>query len=1122
MTTSRKHVAWAGVGLTLALTAGSPAVADDTELLVSNPNSGAIKPNILFILDSSGSMTSIETTQEPYDSTTVYAGSCRPNVYYWTDSSNIPSCDWDNDNFIPKASFVCQQGIIQAAASGSYQDTMAQYRSLRRGDSWTRLRSGNTGLVECKADSGKHGDGNPLLLYARNGTDNPTFTGNSNEEVSWGSNPTDRIYTVYDDNFLNWYHFSPSSSMSRTDIVKQVTKNVLGSINNVNVGIMWFNFDQGGTVHRAVKDLDSTRAAANAMVDSLPASGWTPLSETLYESALYWRGMDSYYGDSGTDLEALEVPGYNALGVLTGGEYKEPAEFACAKNFTVLLTDGDPTQDRDAYSKTPLLPNFVSTMGRASCTGGDVNGACLDDISEYLSKEDINPAVPGEQTVTTYTIGFRVDLPLLKSTAELSGGKYYLAEDVKTLTDALTDIVTNIFDRDVSFTAPAVSVNAFNRTQHLNDMYISVFRASTGTHWPGNLKKYTIRSGQIRDSLDNPAVDPNTGFFADTSKSFWTPGASPDGANVNLGGALSQLPDPAIRKVYTNNGPSDLTAGMNSISTGNIGSFTPADFGLTGAAGEPTLSDIIQWVRGVDVRDIDNDASTTVRRQMGDTLHSQPASIVYGGGALPTDPMDIVVYSATNDGNLHAIDAQTGSELWTFIPKELLVNSDDLFYDEVINYKNYGIDGDIVQIVADRNKNGIIEPGTDFAYIVFGMRRGGDNYYMLDVTTKNSPKLKWVRTFTEFGQSWSPPVVARVATSGAGATSPDKAVLVLGAGYDTVHDQAVHPSTPDNVGAGVFMLDLETGVELWRAGRDNGADLQLPNMTRAIPGRIRVLDMSGDGFADRMYAADLGGQIWRFDIFSGKTPAQLVTGGVIAQLGAEGMGSPGPGDTRRFYNAPDVSLFLDHKHDRRYLSISIGSGYRAHPLDKSADDRFYSLRDPDVFTTLSQAQYNAYPIAYDGDFVEVSGKIDTYIQPTDRGWKFSLPPGEKILAESATFNDEVFFVSFEPEVASADPCQAGLSVNRLYRVSVLNGDPARLKDTLDPNDPVAIDDARVQELEQGGIAPKPTFLFPSPLDPDCQGEECSPPPIGCVGVECFDPGYPNNPVRTLWTQDGIE
>ena len=108
--------------------------------------------------------------------------------------------------------------------------------------------------------------------------------------------------------------------------------------------------------------------------------------------------------------------------------------------------------------------------------------------------------------------------------------------------------------------------------------------------------------------------------------------------------------------------------------------------------------------------------------------------------------MDIVVYAATNDGYLHAIDAGTGEEMWTFIPKEMLPNMVDLFDDETINYKQYGIDGDLVPIVVDRNHNGTIEAGTDFVYLVFGFRRGGDSYYALDVTNKNSPKVKWIKS----------------------------------------------------------------------------------------------------------------------------------------------------------------------------------------------------------------------------------------------------------------------------------------------------------------------------------------------------------------------------------------
>ncbi len=58
-----------------------------------------------------------------------------------------------------------------------------------------------------------------------------------------------------------------------------------------------------------------------------------------------------------------------------------------------------------------------------------------------------------------------------------------------------------------------------------------------------------------------------------------------------------------------------------------------------------------------------------------------------------------------------------------------------------------------------------------------------------------------------------------------------------------------------------------TGSLIWRAGpsRTRGADADVVEMKNAIPGDVRVFDLSGDGFADRMYAADLGGRVWRFD-----------------------------------------------------------------------------------------------------------------------------------------------------------------------------------------------------------------------------------------------------------------
>ena len=1113
----RKHSAWATAGMLLTLIVANPVWADDVELLLSTPAaSDAAKPNILFIIDSSGSMTTVEKSQEPYNSTQTYYGPCDLDSYYWSSTSSIPSCG--SDYKFQRSVFNCEAGKVQARAAGSYTDTMAMY--YKSGNKWKwnePNRREDDRDVECKADSGVHGDNsNPTgATYARNGTNNSPYTSNASQEVDWGSSPTNRIITVYDSNYLNWYHNPPGTSMRRTDIVKAVTKNVLGSINNVNVGFMRFYDSEGGPVIHGIKDLDSNRTAAGQVVDNIPANGWTPLSETLYEAALYWRGMPAQYGGLGaTDPDALDS--------IIPMVYKQPAEYACSKNYIVLLTDGEPTQDTGAYSRTPTLPGYASAVGRNYCDGGNNDGACLDDISEYLSKTDINPALAGQQSVTTYTIGFTVDLPLLKSTAERSGGEYYLASDVKSLTTALTDIVTNIFDRDISFTAPAVAVNAFNRTQHLNDLYVSVFRATDELHWPGNMKKYALREGEVRDKNNLNAVDPDTGYFGDKASNFWNLDSRPDGADVFLGGAANQLPDPFTRKVYTNNVLGSLLLPANAFSSGNLSAFSDGVLGLSGAVGEPSAGDLIDWARGVDVQDHDDDPTTTSRKMMGDTLHAQPATVVYGDAS---GGHSIVLFAATNDGYLHAIDASNGKEHWAFIPRELLPRLRELYFNENVDYKNYGLDGDIVPIVADQNRDGIIDPTEDYVYIVFGMRRGGDNYYLIDVTDPKRPALKWVRNLPQAGQSWSPPTVARIDINSQNATNPQNAVLIIGGGYDTVHDTPSHPAVPDVEGAGLFMLDLDTGALLWRAGRDSGADLQLAKMTRSIPSQVRVIDLSGDGNADRMYAADLGGQVWRFDIFNGSIASKLVTGGVIASLGAEAVSNPTIADTRRFYSTPDIAMFTDKVQARRYLSISIGSGYRAHPLNNSTDDRFYSIRDADVFRPLSQAIYNSYPVVKDSDLVEVSGSYGTTISASSPGWKLTLPPTEKVLGQSRTFNDSVFFVSFEPQTVSSDPCRAGLSVNRLYRLSIENGDPVFTQGEPIPKSPEEIDAARVTTLEQGGIAPVPVFLFPSYWGDDgyCTGTDCPrPAPVACVGVECFDPDFSNIPVRTLWTQDGIE
>ena len=86
-----RNITWTCAGLMFALTVGAPALADDTELLLVTPATATNnKPNILFILDTSGSMDSTESTIEAYVSEQPYAGACNQDAVYWTNVDLVP------------------------------------------------------------------------------------------------------------------------------------------------------------------------------------------------------------------------------------------------------------------------------------------------------------------------------------------------------------------------------------------------------------------------------------------------------------------------------------------------------------------------------------------------------------------------------------------------------------------------------------------------------------------------------------------------------------------------------------------------------------------------------------------------------------------------------------------------------------------------------------------------------------------------------------------------------------------------------------------------------------------------------------------------------------------------
>src|SRR5690606_30901866 len=113
----------------------------------------------------------------------------------------------------------------------------------------------------------------------------------------------------------------------------------------------------------------------------------------------------------------------------------------------------------------------------------------------------------------------------------------------------------------------------------------------------------------------------------------------------------------------------------------------------------------------------------------------------------------------------------------------------------------------------------VIEAG-EKVFLYFGMGRGGDFYYALDVTEPRAPKFVWKLDGTalpKLGQTWSTPTPTRIEIAGA-AYDPDNTghhVLVMGGGYEV--DQDLQTYSTDSVGNALYIVDAYSGALLWSA-----------------------------------------------------------------------------------------------------------------------------------------------------------------------------------------------------------------------------------------------------------------------------------------------------------------
>ena len=891
---------------------------------------------------------------------------------------------------------------------------------------------------------------------------------------------------------------------------KEAARNFVNNASDINISLMSFNTrggcGSGGSVDFASEDVATARTRAINVINGYSASCSTPLGDTYFEAFLYYAGLTPVYGSE-------SVPAS-----LSGSDYLSPITNACQRNNIIVFTDGYPDGGETSDTRINRLTSGLTfPAGVSHLTNpcpADV-GNCMDEQAWLMSNFDINIDFPGDQNITTFSIGFGFtgSAPaVLPRIANMGGGQFFTAANANQLLQVLNDILLRVSAVSNSFAAPPSSTSAFNSLQTSEDIYYVMFRPDAGPAWTGNLKRFRLgEDNQIYDVNGNLAIDTTTGQFNQTAQSFWS--STADGAEVEAGGMAEQIT--LNRSLYTNtsgNSGVTLSATANSLHE-NTTAITAA---MLGAADATERQEILQWARGVDVDDTDGDGSSTdVRTTVGDALHTQPRDLIYFSN--PTgNVIDKTVFFTTNDGFLHAVDAEDGTTEFAFIPQDLLPNlktyRDGFTTGGVL--KAYGLDGPMTVWYNDANGDGDIlqaNNGTadtnEHIYLYLTMRRGGNNIYALDVTDRSNPELKWVirgdldnnhqldsrlvnPNFSELGQTWSAPQLARIPWNGT-----ERQVLLFGGGYDADTDTQTTTLAGSDIGSAIYMVDAETGAKLWDATPRSYSDLTLGTMNYSFAADLALVDIDQDGLLDFFYAADVGGQLFRFDIDPANTGASdFADGGMIAQISQQNAAN-----SRRFFEAPVVSIGRNSEH----LNIAIGTGLRHSPLNTTVNDRMYVFRDPNVFET--PANYNYAIRGGSPSYIDESTLYDATSnliqQGTDaqqqtaltslengNGWYIRMEgSGEKILGKASIFNGVLLFNSFVPG-ATAN-CAPGAGVNHFYAVNIEN---ASAVFNLDTSLTVLNKSDRRQTLLSGTIAPTPTIF-----NRGNQGAEV------CVGSQCF-------------------
>jgi type IV pilus assembly protein PilY1 len=844
-------------------------------------------------------------------------------------------------------------------------------------------------------------------------------------------------------NFANWYTYYRSrillarAGTGQAFAVQGNTMRVgFATINTTAVTVDGILSD--GAVINGVRQFtgtDKTNFFDSLYGHDMPAAG-TPLRSAVNNVGKYFQRADGN-GPWG------ETPG-------TGGGTQQE----CRQNFNILMTDGywndviPPTgidnsdnmpgtsitnhsspATPSTYTYTPALPysdNWSNTLA---------------DAALYYWKNDLRPDLPNKvpansndpafwQHMVTFTVGLGVSGTLTKLPSDLNGlawpnpsstksakvddlwhaavnsrGHFYSATDPATFADALANALTTIVARTGS--ASAVAANSSSLITN-GRIYQTKFSSED---WAGQLLSIPIDAAGTLEATEWNAGDVSlkSGTIVPSDRVIITKGSS-DGVPFeysNLTTAQKGQLDKDVAGAVDNCGLERVAYLRGGAVNEGSGTFSCASTSVINKFRSRPVSKL---------GDIVNSGPYYVGRP--NAGYSDEDQAGYAAFRTLYKDRTPVVYVGANDGMLHGFNAciagitpgcgtaDKGKELIAYLPGMVYANLNRLSDKNYNASHRYFVDGS--PMVADAYVG--VTPKWK-SVLVGSLNGGGQGYYALDITdpthftaAKAPDLLLWEFTNVDdadMGYSYNLPPI----NSFTGQSSQivkmanNKWAVVLGNGYNSAGGKAALYV--------LFMTGGEDGI--WTIGTDYIkliADVGTGNgLSTPMP-----FDSNGDGLIDVIYAGDIKGNLWKFDV-ADAIPANWKMALIGAPLFVSGANQP--------IISPPVVTF--HPKGGQLVMFGTGKYLEAGDTTTTNTQTMYGVWDNNSTATVTLT--NLVQQVMTNATVRIASQNPVPYSFSVKGWYFDLPvPGER-LTGVPTLENGIF--TFTTLVPSASPCDFG-------------------------------------------------------------------------------------------------